>query len=226
MLCHQLEALRGKANLTYKQIASMCNLSEMTVTRICTGETAEPNFSTVSSIVAACGGSLDEIAGLRPAGELKSPFEVMADKYEARLASTKEVYDQQIAQLNESFDSQLARLAESHTREITQITESNERRIKELNEGFAQRNRELNENFERRIAENSVKEEKRLAEADEREKRHFYAMGAIIILLLAAIFYLILDAMHGNWGIFQYSELLATLGKTGMKIFRGVSSLL
>lgn len=239
MLCHQLEALRGKADLSYKQLANLCNVSETTISRICSGETTDPSFSTVSSIVAACEGSLDEIAGLRQPSEQKSSFEIMADKYEARLsenkqsaesriASTKESYERRIMQLNESHDRQVAQLTESHDRQVKQLTESserrikeltesNEQRIKELNDGFERRNRELNDNFERRIAENLAREEKRIAEAEEREKRanyHFYAMAFIIAIMLAAIFYLIMDAMHGNWGIFQYQELLNSVHST------------
>lgn len=232
MLCHQLDALRTKAGLSYKQLASLCNLSETTITRICNGETADPNFSTVSSIVAACEGSLDEIAGLRQAIEQKSSFEVMCEKYEARLASekrstderiasTKKSYEDRILQLNSSHDRQIDQLNESHNQQILQLTESNERRIKELNEGFERRNRESYESFERRIAENAAREEKRIEEAEAREKRasyHFYAMAAIIAILLIALFYLVVDALHGNWGIFQYQELLASMANTGSVI--------
>jgi DNA-binding XRE family transcriptional regulator len=64
MLSNHLEALRRKANTTYKDVAAVCDLSEQTIYRACKGETADPGFSVVAGIVKACGGSLDEIAGL------------------------------------------------------------------------------------------------------------------------------------------------------------------
>jgi transcriptional regulator with XRE-family HTH domain len=64
MLSNHLEALRRKANTTYKDVALACNLSEQTIYRACKGETADPGFSVVAGIAKACGGSLDEIAGL------------------------------------------------------------------------------------------------------------------------------------------------------------------
>jgi transcriptional regulator with XRE-family HTH domain len=89
MLNNQLETLRQQANLTYKQLAQKCNVSESTISRIFSGETAEPAFSTISAIVIACGGSLDELVGIREVGETKSPIETLREEYENRIRCIK-----------------------------------------------------------------------------------------------------------------------------------------
>lgn len=58
--------------------------------------------------------------------------------------------------------------------------------------------------------------EKRLKEAHDRDRlqhqrheRQFFTMLAVIVALIAVIIYLIIDALHGNWGIFQYADILS-----------------
>lgn len=231
MVAKYLNSLKTQKNLSWQEISDLSNIPMQTVRNVFSGETTNPGINTVIALVLAMGGSMDEMAGIAIPGQ-KSSFEVMCEKYEARLtsdkqstderiASTKKSYEDRILQLNSSHDRQIDQLNESHNQQILQLTESNERRIKELNEGFERRNRESYESFERRIAENAAREEKRIEEAEAREKRasyHFYAMAAIIAILLIALFYLVVDALHGNWGIFQYQELLASMANTGSVI--------
>jgi transcriptional regulator with XRE-family HTH domain len=98
MLCQDLEALRIKANLSYKQLAQMCDVSETTINRIFSGETRDPGFSTVAAIVKACGGSLDEIGGITRHSE-KADTSALKEVYEDRITCIKKEYQEQIDRL-------------------------------------------------------------------------------------------------------------------------------
>jgi transcriptional regulator with XRE-family HTH domain len=112
VLHNHLEALRTKANMTYKELAQICNVSEQTISRVFKGETSEPAFSVVSNIVVACGGSLDEIAGIREIGETKSPIESIREQYEDRIACIKAEHREHIRELNEHSERKLAEAAQ------------------------------------------------------------------------------------------------------------------
>lgn len=54
---------------------------------------------------------------------------------------------------------------------------------------------------------------------EERERRlcrEQYVMIALIFALIAVIIYLIVDALHGNWGFFQYQEALRAMIPSGV----------
>jgi transcriptional regulator with XRE-family HTH domain len=96
MLFQELETLRRKANLTNKQLAQICNVSETTIGRIFSGETADPGFSTVAAIVKACDGSLDEIGGItRP--DAKTDTAALKESYESRIVE----YQEEVTQLKQ-----------------------------------------------------------------------------------------------------------------------------
>lgn len=69
--------------------------------------------------------------------------------------------------------------------------------------------------YEQQLEKMEARYERRLAEAHAREAalaRHsdirFYVTLIVIAALLLLIIYLIIDALHGDWGFFQYSEAL------------------
>lgn len=64
MLCDRLQALKAKKNLSVKKIAELSGVPESTVSRILSGQTADPGFEAVKAIVIAMDGSLDELAGI------------------------------------------------------------------------------------------------------------------------------------------------------------------
>lgn len=61
----QLKNLKNKANLSNKQLADMAGITESTLSRILLDQ-SEPRFEDVVAIVRVTGGSLDELAGLKP----------------------------------------------------------------------------------------------------------------------------------------------------------------
>lgn len=56
----KLRQLKEQSNLTNQQIADLSSVPIGTVTRILSGQTDNPSFETISSLVLAMGGSLDE----------------------------------------------------------------------------------------------------------------------------------------------------------------------
>jgi transcriptional regulator with XRE-family HTH domain len=74
VISNRLDALRDKAGFTYKELAQKCNVSEPTIARICKGETADPSFVTVSNMIIACGGSIDELVGIPASGTQPQPM--------------------------------------------------------------------------------------------------------------------------------------------------------
>lgn len=64
MVLKNLLALKEARKLTNQQIADLSGVPLSTVTRIFNGQTDNPSFQTITDIVTALGGSLDEIMGL------------------------------------------------------------------------------------------------------------------------------------------------------------------
>lgn len=94
--------------------------------------------------------------------------------------------------MTERYEDRIVQITDHYERQIAQIIESNERRIQEINDREIQRTRE----------------------AIEREKREGWkqiALMGLVLALIGVIFYLVLDALHGNWGIFRYQEALEAM---------------
>lgn len=82
--------------------------------------------------------------------------------------------------------------------------------------------------YERQIAQLTAMYERSLEDARERERqlhlrheRQFFGMLLLIIALLSFSVYLIIDALHGNWGIFQYTDVLARITPSAADLFPG-----
>jgi transcriptional regulator with XRE-family HTH domain len=116
MLFQDLEALRRKANLTNKQLAQICNVSEPTISRIFSGETVDPGFSTVAAIVKACGGSLDEIGGI-PRLDGKADTAALKESYESRIVE----YQEEVTQLKQE-KKEIEERSERHLHFVLKIT--------------------------------------------------------------------------------------------------------
>ena len=61
MWLEKLKELKANSGLTIKQIADRKHLSEKTVERVFSGKTDHPYMDTLSEIVSALGGSLDDL---------------------------------------------------------------------------------------------------------------------------------------------------------------------
>lgn len=72
MIRTQLREMKEQCGLSNKELADRSGVSLPTVNRIMSGETDSPGYQTVCDLVMAMGGSLDELAGIRPATEAQS----------------------------------------------------------------------------------------------------------------------------------------------------------
>lgn len=87
-----LIALKQKGNFTYETIAKLSDVPEATVKNIFSGKTEDPRFETLSAIIYAMGGTLDEYHSDKKTG-VETDVNViitMKEMYEARIADLKE----------------------------------------------------------------------------------------------------------------------------------------
>jgi transcriptional regulator with XRE-family HTH domain len=126
MLSTHLDTLRRKADMSYKQLASVCNVSEATISRICSGETVDPAFSTVVAIVAACGGSLDEIAGISSPRQDTTALDALERGYRERIACIKEENQAHVQEILSTLDTYRQEAAQRES----ELTRSGNRTVK------------------------------------------------------------------------------------------------
>lgn len=75
----------------------------------------------------------------------------------------------------------------------------------------------IRETYESRIRDmqkNLDKSEMR----EERLRREQYILVVFIFALIALIIYLIVDALHGNWGFFRYDDLVQSVGRSASQL--------
>ena len=61
MVAQYLKALKSKGKFTSAELAQMSGIPETTIRKILSGETADPRFDTVAKLVAAMGGSMNDL---------------------------------------------------------------------------------------------------------------------------------------------------------------------
>lgn len=71
MIRTQLKEMKDRSGLTNKELSELSGVPLSTVSKIMSGHTDIPNYQTVCDLVKAMGGSLDALAGIRPAEEAK-----------------------------------------------------------------------------------------------------------------------------------------------------------
>lgn len=99
----KLKALKKERGLTNAEIATLSGVPVSTVNRIFSGETPNPQFESIVSIVVALGGSLDELVGIRGSEEASSPAQ--ADQTIAAYAEAVKEKDARIADKERSIQS-------------------------------------------------------------------------------------------------------------------------
>lgn len=94
MVKDYLNALKTKGNFTYSDIANLSGISEATVRKIFSGETADPRFETLAKLVISMGGSLDDIIKTHKEQEIESnAVMVLKEAYESRIEALRERID-------------------------------------------------------------------------------------------------------------------------------------
>ena len=91
MVKDYLNTLKIKGNFTYSDISKLSGISEATVRKIFSGETADPRFETLVKLVTSMGGSMDDIAGGKKGSEIENnAVMILKDTYETKIAYLKD----------------------------------------------------------------------------------------------------------------------------------------
>lgn len=94
MVRDYLNTLKIKGNFSYSDISKLSGISEATVRKIFTGETADPRFETLVRLVTSMGGSMDDIMGGKKESEIENnAVMVLKDTYETKIAYLKDHMD-------------------------------------------------------------------------------------------------------------------------------------
>lgn len=90
MIGDGLKKLISEKNLTVRQVSELSKVPVSTINRILSSQTEDPGIQTVTAIVCAIGGSLDELMELGPEGDSgedhKESHGAVVEIYERELA--------------------------------------------------------------------------------------------------------------------------------------------
>lgn len=108
-MAEYLVDLKERGNYSFEQIAAKSGIPEGTVKNVLSGKTEDPRFDTISKIVYAMDGSMDEFTAqkfnrtqaVEPAEKSVETAEIvlLRESYEARIAEIKQTYEARIEDL-------------------------------------------------------------------------------------------------------------------------------
>lgn len=119
-LAKYLTELKNKTGLSFEAISEISDRPESTVKNLCAGKVEDPRIDTVSPIVYALGGSIDEM--LNP-GKSKDELK------EVSVAALKEIYEHQITLMKEANDDHIKNIREHYERHISDLEKHYEKRL-------------------------------------------------------------------------------------------------
>lgn len=102
-----LTMLFEKSGETYQDVDNACGVPKSTFSRLLRGMTANPQASTVSTLVSHFGGSMDELAGITKDMKENPPA---YNDLAAYLESTRHQYERQISDLIDNYEARIADL--------------------------------------------------------------------------------------------------------------------
>lgn len=101
IILKKLKELKDKSNLTSQQIAELSGVPLSTVNRIFSGQTDNPSFITVSDMVRAMGGSLDDL--MADSDEKETPEKAKTEEGSETERSAPENYEHLIEVYRETI---------------------------------------------------------------------------------------------------------------------------
>lgn len=91
MVKDYLNSLKNKGEFTCAELSNLSGIPEATIRKILSGETPDPRFETVSKLVNAMGGSMDDILGRKKGEEIETNAVLtIKETYDARINEIKE----------------------------------------------------------------------------------------------------------------------------------------
>ena len=125
MIPNYLNTLKTKGNFTYESISNLSGVPKETVKNIFSGKTEDPRFETVSALVMAMGGSLDEM--LTPSKN-KDEFK------ETSVIAVKELYEYQMAATKETSETHINNIRNHYEQHHNDLKENYEKRLSDKRE--------------------------------------------------------------------------------------------
>ena len=141
MIPNYLNTLKTRGNFTYESIANLSGISKDTVKNIFSGKTEDPRFETISALVLAMGGSLDEmVAPDKSKDELKETSVIaVKDIYEFQMATAKETNEAHISNIRTHYEQHREDMKENYEkrladkRELIELCQSQNRDLIKAN---------------------------------------------------------------------------------------------
>lgn len=135
MLADALKQMRKDSGLTLEQVAAKSGVPMSTISRISSGETKDPSITTVSALVQAMGGSLDDLYGTAK----RKPESVPAVKAcDGENCTLMKLYERQ-------------RVSDEHWRES--MTEQHEQRVQGIKEVYENRIESIEKKYAKMLSD-------------------------------------------------------------------------
>jgi transcriptional regulator with XRE-family HTH domain len=97
-----LLALKEAGNFSYEDMANLSGIPLSTIRNICSGKTPDARFATLSKLIIALGGDLNELVGYDKKKEIEVNSTVsMKETYEMRISDLINSYEQRISDIKE-----------------------------------------------------------------------------------------------------------------------------
>ena len=137
IVAEYLTQLKKKTGLTYEAIAEKAGRSESTVKNLFFAKVDDPRLDTVSPIVYALGGSIDEMLNPEKSKDEMKETSVIAlkDSYEHQVSLMKEAYETQVNNIRSHYEQHHEDLKENFEKRLSdkrELIESGNKQIKHL----------------------------------------------------------------------------------------------
>ena len=119
MITQYLNELKNEGKYTYEGIANLSGIPEATVKNIMSGKTTDPRFETVSKLVIAMGGNLNDVV---------APHNEKSAENNAVMAM-KHIYDERITDIKAHFDTQFAHLKTNYEQQLSELKSHSDSQI-------------------------------------------------------------------------------------------------
>ena len=128
-------ALKNAGNFTLEDVANLSGIPIATVKNIYSGKTPDARFSTVSKIIIALGGDLNELVGYEKKKEIEVNSTVsMKETYEMRIADLVKSYEERIEDIKALCENRISDVHKCCEIRIADMKQNYEERLKEQRE--------------------------------------------------------------------------------------------
>lgn len=128
-------ALKNAGNFTLEDIANLSGIPLSTIRNIYSGKTPDARFSTISKIIIALGGDLNELVGYDKKKEIEVNSTVsLKETYEMRIADLIKSYEERIEDIKTLCETRILDVHKCCDIRIADLKQNYEERIKEQRE--------------------------------------------------------------------------------------------